>query len=72
MFFNLLNNEKSKIFIIKNWKVYPTEKTIFINQNILANDKIDIELPYIAGSNELEVYYGNELLIRTTFVKISR
>lgn len=64
-------NEKSKIFIIKNWKVNPTEKTIFINQNIAANDKIDIELPYIVGSNELEVYYEKELLVKTTMDKKS-
>lgn len=59
-------NEKSKIFVIENWKVNPTEKNIFIKENIPETEKIDIELPYLVGGNELEIYYNGEHLIRTS------
>lgn len=59
-------NEKSKIFMIKDWKVNPTEQTIVINQIMNANDIIDIKIPYVVGNNELEVYYENMRLIKTT------
>ena len=58
--------EKSKIFIINNWNINPTEKTIIIKEDIPETEKIDIELPYLVGKNELKVYYYNELLIKTT------
>ena len=57
--------EKSKLFIIKDWKTNPLEKTIFIKKNILSTEKVDIGVFYIVGNNELEVHLNGENLLKT-------
>lgn len=59
-------NIKSKLFNITNWKVNPKRKSIVVNESFESDNKFDIELPYIVGAGELEVYLNGEKLLCAT------
>ena len=59
-------NIKSKLFNIINWEVNPKTKSILVEESFNTNNLFDIELPYIVGEAELEVYLDGEKLLLAT------
>lgn len=59
-------NVESKFFSIVDWKTNPIRKTIILEKDVHENGVYDIQIPYIVGSGELEIYLGNYRLLQAT------
>lgn len=59
-------NTPSKLFDIIDWKINPTDKSILVEKDVPDNEKFDIQIPYIVGNFELEVYCNGERLLLAT------